>query len=67
MKWTLLSDHPWDLSLKKGDVVYAFKGYDYGSANHDTRELGYKCVSVTAASDGVGLPFITVPLHIMGN
>lgn len=42
------------------DTVYQCKGYDYGTANDDTRLTGIHHVSVTLKEDG-DYPFFTIP------
>ena len=46
--------------VEVGATVYACKGYDYGSANDDTRRMNIHHLSVTLDPDG-GYPFFTIP------
>lgn len=47
-------------SAVAGTVVYRPKGWDYGSANDDTRMTGIEHISVTLSADG-DYPFFTIP------
>lgn len=46
----------------KGDIVYEFKGHDYGLARDDTLYFGIEHISVTEDAKGAGSSF-TIPLH----
>jgi len=46
-------------SLKKGEIVYDFHGYDYGCSSDDTRTFGEQFVKVTYDSSHMG-SFMTI-------
>jgi hypothetical protein len=45
-----------------GTVVFRPNGWDYGSANDDTRVTGVEHISVTLDADG-DYPFFTIPMR----
>lgn len=57
----MVRDEVW---AAKGDIVYEFRGHDYGLARDDTRYSGIEHISVTERADG-GAPSFTIPLHTL--
>lgn len=63
-KYKMKLDSSIEPKVVKGTIVYDLKGWDYGSANEDTRVFGNKHKSVTLNSDG-DYPYFTVPESIL--
>lgn len=59
MLWKLKKER---LGHPAGEVVEAYKGYDYGLCNDDERGTGVKHVTVKTANGGKDEPFFTVPV-----
>lgn len=60
MAYKLLRDSKLEPTAKAGTLVYDCAGYDYGTANDDTRMTGVVHKSVTLDPGG-DYPFFTVP------
>lgn len=62
MKYRVKVDSKLEPKAVKGTVVYPLIGWDYGSANEDTRVFDIEHISVTLKENG-DYPYFTIPLN----